>query len=118
MGVKQRLRKSLTGIARNLRKNFTEAERLLWKHLSQRQLEGYKFRRQQPIGPYIVDIVNFEKKIMIEIDGGQHMIEAEKDRVRDKWLKEQGFEVLRLGRGILEKFLSGEYEVDAKPFAP
>jgi len=58
--------------ARKLRKNMTDAERLLWQHLRNRQLGGYKFRRQRPIGPYIVDFVCLEKKLVIEVDGGQH----------------------------------------------
>ena len=82
-------------IARNLRNRFTEAEKLLWRYLRGRQLEGLKFRRQQLIGNYIVDFVCFEKGLVIEVDGGQHAIEIEKDSERDKWLKGQKFEVLR-----------------------
>jgi very-short-patch-repair endonuclease len=58
--------------ARELRKNLTEAERTLWRHLRLRQFDGNKFRRQQPIGKYIVDFVWFEKKLIVEVDGGQH----------------------------------------------
>jgi very-short-patch-repair endonuclease len=65
------VRKNLTDIARKLRKHSTEAEKWLWLKLSKRQLEGHKFRRQQPIGKYVVDFVNYEKKIIIELDGGQ-----------------------------------------------
>jgi very-short-patch-repair endonuclease len=56
--------------ARSLRKNLTEAEKFLWKHLQLRQLGNYKFRRQQPIGKYIVDFFCFEKRLIIEVDGG------------------------------------------------
>ena len=83
MGVN--VRKSLTDIARNLRKHSTEAEKRLWLKLSKRQLEGHKFRRQQPIGKYIVDSVNYEKKIIIELDGSQHAVEKKKDLKRDNW---------------------------------
>jgi very-short-patch-repair endonuclease len=62
--------------ARTLRKKATDAERLLWKHLRMRQLSAYKFRRQQPIGSYIVDFVCLEKKLIIELDGGQHTEQA------------------------------------------
>lgn len=93
MGVS--MRKNLTDKARKLRKRSTEAEKRLWLKLSRRQLEGYKFRRQQPIGKYIVDFVNYEKKIIIELDGGQHAIEKMKDRKRDNWLEQKGFRVLR-----------------------
>jgi very-short-patch-repair endonuclease len=58
--------------ARELRRNPTEAERKLWKHLRLRQIGGYKFRRQQPLGQYIVDFVCLEKKRIVELDGGQH----------------------------------------------
>lgn len=78
-----------------MRKNSTEVEKILWSHLRLNQLEGYKFRRQQPVGRFIVDFVCFEKKVVIELDGGQHMDEHEKDQKRDEWLKSQGFKVLR-----------------------
>ena len=81
--------------ARELRKNPTDAERTLWKHLRLRQAGGHKFRRQQIIGQYIVDFVCLEKRLIIEVDGGQHSEESAYDRQRDKWLAEQGFYVLR-----------------------
>ncbi len=56
--------------ARELRKNLTEAQRTLWRYLRLRQCDGNKFRRQQPIGKYIVDFVCFEKKLIVEVDGG------------------------------------------------
>ncbi len=83
----------LTLTARRLRNNLTEAEKYLWYILRVRNL-GNKFRRQAVIGRYIVDFVCFEKKLIIEVDGGQHA-ESEKDKVRDQWLKGQGFEILR-----------------------
>ncbi len=81
-------------IAKKLRINSTDTEKYLWKYLRGRQLEGFKFRRQHPIGKYIVDFINLERKIIIEVDGGQHL-ENKKDKLRDKWLEEQGYEVLR-----------------------
>ena len=83
------------GIAKTLRKRLTDAEQLLWKHLRAKQIEGLKFRRQEPIGNYIVDFVCYERGIIIEVDGGQHAIEKEKDEERDNWLKREGFKVLR-----------------------
>jgi len=80
--------------AKNLRKNTTDTEKYLWKYLRGNQLEGFKFRRQQPIGKYIIDFVNLERKIIIELDGGQHL-QNKKDKIRDSWLEEQGYEVLR-----------------------
>ena len=81
--------------AKVLRKNFTVTERLLWKYLRVKQMEGCKFRRQEPIGNYIVDFVCQEKLILIEVDGGQHSVEQERDSKRDKWLEGLGYKVLR-----------------------
>lgn len=58
-------------------------------------MEGCKFRRQEPIGSYIIDFVCQEKRIIIEVDGGQHSVERERDRERDNWLEGQGYKVLR-----------------------
>lgn len=80
--------------ARILRSNLTDAERHLWRQLRLGNLSGFKFRRQQPIGPYIVDFVCLPARLIIELDGGQHL-ENLKDRKRDGWLGRQGFRVLR-----------------------
>jgi very-short-patch-repair endonuclease len=81
--------------ARTLRRSSTDAERLLWKHLRMRQLGAYKFRRQHPIGTYIVDFVCLEKMLIVELDGGQHTEQMEYDKKRSKWLRECGYRVLR-----------------------
>ena len=81
--------------AKSLRKNAKKAEALLWNKIRAKQREGAKFRRQQPIGTYIVDFVSFEKHIIIELDGGQHSDQRPKDHLRDKRLTEKGFTVLR-----------------------
>lgn len=81
--------------ARALRKNPTDAERALWNGLRFWQIGGHKFRRQQPIGDYIVDFVCLEKKIIIEVDGGQHAEQEEYDGARDAWLRDKGYSVLR-----------------------
>ncbi|WP_202031852.1 endonuclease domain-containing protein [Paraburkholderia sacchari] len=80
--------------ARLLRKNMTNAEQLLWRHLRAHRLCGEKFRRQHPIGPYIVDFMHFGARLIIEADGGQHNGSAT-DAVRDTWLRSRGFKVLR-----------------------
>src|SRR5512139_2401809 len=85
---------TLTPLAKTLRKNQTEAERLLWRQLRSKGLSGRKFRRQQPIGPFIVDFVCLEKMLIIEVDGGQHA-ENENDQRRDAWLQSEGYRVLR-----------------------
>ncbi len=81
--------------ARALRSNPTEAERALWKHLRVRQIEGHKFRRQQPLGRYIVDFVCLEKRLIVELDGGQHAEQVHSDTNRTAWLEAQGFRVMR-----------------------
>ncbi|MBO9574274.1 MAG: endonuclease domain-containing protein [Sphingobium sp.] len=81
--------------ARELRRNSTEAEKKLWSILRSRQLSGWKFRRQVPIGPYIVDFICHEAHLVIEADGGQHA-ECKSDASRDEWLKREGFWILRL----------------------
>ena len=98
-------------IAKDLRKRSTEAEKLVWYRLRLKQLNGNKFRRQEPIGNYIVDFVCYEKKIVIELDGGQHAIEKRKDDERDGWLKGQGFKVLRFWDNEVLKNIEGVMEV-------
>ena len=86
--------KGLTSIARRLRKHPTNTEQHLWRHLRDRQIEGFKFRRQQAVGRYVVDFLNFEKKVVIELDGGQHALDPG-DKIRDEWLRTEGYRVLR-----------------------
>lgn len=81
--------------ARELRKRSTDAEKKLWRYIRLRQIEGYKFRRQQPIGKYVVDFVCLEKKLVVEIDGGHHSLQSSYDEKRTIWLKSQGYRVLR-----------------------
>ncbi|MEN6585770.1 MAG: endonuclease domain-containing protein [Sulfuricella sp.] len=81
-------------LQRNLRRNLTDAEQLLWKQLRGRQLNGHKFRRQHPFGDFILDFVCLEARLVIEIDGGQHM-GSEHDRPRDERLVKSGFHVVR-----------------------
>ena len=85
----------LDDFAKTLRKRQTDAENRLWKSLRAKRLQGLKFRRQAPIGRYIVDFVCYEKKVIIELDGGQHSEKPEKDQGRDEWFKAEGFRVLR-----------------------
>jgi very-short-patch-repair endonuclease len=80
--------------SKRLRKEMTDVERILWSNLRARRFEKFKFRRQAPIGRYIVDFVCFEQRIIVELDGSQHS-DSDRDVIRDAWLKSQGFEVLR-----------------------
>ena len=74
---------------------MTAAERILWQSLRNRQLGGFKFRRQKPMGPYIVDFVCLEKKIIVEVDGGQHALNVSADTIRGDYLKKRGYKILR-----------------------
>ena len=96
---------------RQLRKNITEAECTLWKYLRLRQFEGHKFRRQQPIGKYIVDFVCFEKRLVVEVDGGQHSEQIDYDLKRSAWLEKQGFRVLRFWDNQVLKEIEGIKEM-------
>ena len=84
-----------TDRARQLRNNMTEAERRLWQRLKRRQLHGVKFRRQQAIGPYIVDFVCLECALVVEVDGAQHAEQEQYDGERTRWLEGRGYRVLR-----------------------
>ena len=96
-----------------LRRNQTDAETLLWRHLRNRQLGGFKFRRQHSFPPYIVDFVCIEKRLVVELDGDQHTRAVEADERRTKFLEQKGFRVIRfwnnelLGNteGVLERIL-------------
>ncbi|MCP4995282.1 MAG: endonuclease domain-containing protein [Gammaproteobacteria bacterium] len=81
--------------SRNLRKNMTDAERMLWAKIRGRQLQGFHFRRQHPIGDYIVDFICLELKLIIELDGSQHMEQQQYDMKRSQWLLKNGFKVIR-----------------------
>ncbi len=93
---------------------MTDAERILWQLLRAGRLAGFKFKRQQPFGRYIVDFVCFEAQLIIELDGGQHQDAVVQDAARDSWLKARGFSVLRFWNneflqnqvGCLERILA------------
>ena len=81
--------------SRELRNNPTDAERLLWRFFRNRQLSGVRFNRQVPIGPFICDFVARTLKLIVELDGGQHAIEAAADARRTKDLAARGYRVIR-----------------------
>src|SRR5438874_2252460 len=90
-----RIRTPLQPLARGLRRTQTDAENRLWYHLRNRQLGGAKFRRQFPIGSYVVDLVCLESRLIVELDGGQHSEQVERDERRTAFLEAQGFRILR-----------------------
>jgi len=83
-------------LARSLRANQTETERFVWHRIRKRQLAGFKFRRQQALGPFIVDFVCLERKLVLELDGEHHAAQVEADARRTAWLMSHGFRVFRL----------------------
>jgi very-short-patch-repair endonuclease/LmbE family N-acetylglucosaminyl deacetylase len=89
--------------ANKLRKNQTPEEELLWKRLKNRRLAEFKFRRQAVIDSLIVDFCCFEKKLVIELDGSQHISNRPADFARDNYLKSQGFKILRIWNGEIKK---------------
>jgi very-short-patch-repair endonuclease len=108
------LKKDILITAKTNRKKLTDTERFLWKYLRSKQLEGFKFKRQQPIKRFIVDFICFEKKVIIELDGGQHALQKDKDLQRDKWFEEQGFTVLRFWDNDVLTNIEGVLEVIRK----
>lgn len=100
--------------ARSFRKNMTDAEQRIWYFLRDRRLNGYKFVREQVIGSFIVDFVCRSKKLIIELDGGQHIENADYDKKRSEFLQKKGYKILRIWNdevfvnidGILEAILN------------
>ena len=98
-----------TLLARRLRKTSTRAEQKLWRYLRSRSLGGFKFVRQEAIGPYIADLACRERRLIIELDGGQHA-DSKHDVVRDQWLKEHGYRVLRFWNNEVLENIEGVWE--------
>jgi len=101
---------------RRLRRNSTDAERKLWNRLRSRAIGGCKFVRQEPIGRYVVDFVCREHRLIIEVDGGQHATDT-RDSVRDKWLRDRNYRVLRFWNNDVIGNIEGVLETiaDALP---
>jgi adenine-specific DNA-methyltransferase len=96
---------SLIRIARSLRKHDSRAEKLLWRWLRDRRFSGYKFRREYPFGPYVLDFFCVEARLNIELDGFQHGLPANRaiDPRRDAWLEARGIKVLRFWNSRLRR---------------
>ena len=99
--------------ARQLRRDMTNAEAMLWRALRGSRLNGVKFRRQVPVGPYIADFLCFQRRLIVELDGAPHDGEERKDRdaTRDQWLREQGYRVLRFPNDLM--LGGGDLVIDA-----
>ncbi len=101
--------KNLKIVARGLRKNMTDAERRIWSKIRRKQLKEFQFYRQKNIGNYIVDFYCPAAKLIVEVDGGQHYSEENivKDEVRDRFLNDLGFRVLRFSNSDVFKNIEG-----------
>ena len=114
-----------TGRARYLRRTLTDTEKRLWYRINNRALGGWKFVRQEPIGPYYADFVCRERKLVVELDGSQHA-ESKHDKVRDAYLGSLGYEVLRFWNdevrgnldGVLTTILAGLGKAAERRSAP
>ncbi len=95
----------LVQVARILRKQDTWAEKLMWSWLRDRRFSRYKFRRQHPYPPYVLDFFSFEAMLNIELDGSQHGVRGQQqsDVERDTWLEARGIKVLRFWNGRLQR---------------
>ena len=96
--------------ALKLRRSLTDVERKLWYHLRAKRFQGFKIRRQVPIGPYIVDFLCEKSKLIIEADGGQHAERAEQDVLRTRWLEAHGYRVIRYWNNEVMQNLAGVLE--------
>ncbi len=92
--------------AKTLRRSLTDQEKKLWGALRDRRLGGFKFRKQQPIGPFIADFVCQERRLIVEVDGSQHA-DSESDARRDAFLEDKGYHVLRVWNNDVTGNLSG-----------
>jgi len=101
---------SLLDNAKALRSHLTDAEQKLCYHLRAHRFMGRKFKRQKPMGRYVVDFVCLEERLIIELDGGQHSESVEYDQMRDSWLRSEGYTVLRFWNNELLNEMEGVLE--------
>jgi very-short-patch-repair endonuclease len=92
---------------RALRRNMTDAERSIWRILRSSQIDGHRFRRQVPFGPYIADFVCHDARLIIEIDGGQHDRSVPDEVKRTRFLQDQGYRILRFWNNEVLSNLEG-----------
>jgi len=102
--------------ARHLRRNQTEAEKALWRFLRRKKSDGFHFRRQCPVGPYIADFLCYSARLVIEVDGGQHGSDEGllHDQKRSEWLNANGFRVIRFWNNDVLANLEGVSEMIEK----
>ena len=99
------LRLKMVEVAREFRKEPTRGEEILWEALRAKKVDGVKFRRQQPVGPFVVDFYAPTLRLVIEIDGPVHEYQQEADRARQEILEQLGLKIVRLSAGEVEHSL-------------
>jgi very-short-patch-repair endonuclease len=102
-----------TARAKTLRNQATPTERLLWTALSNRKVDGYKFSRQIPVGPYFADFLCREARLVVELDGFSHDLNQDYDQRRDAFMKAQGYQLLRFNNADVMNNLEGVVETIA-----
>ena len=108
------LRRKIVEVARQFRKEPTKSEDLLWQELRGKKLEGVKFRRQQPVGPFVVDFYASSLHLVVEVDGEIHKTQQEADRERQNILEQLGLTVLRLSADLVEIDISSSLDLISK----
>jgi very-short-patch-repair endonuclease len=111
----------LTHVAKLLRHEMTDAERVLWREVRAHRFAGFKFKRQEPLGLYVVDFVCYEARLIVELDGGQHANQQEADAERTCWLESRGFRVVRFWNNDVLTNMAGvmqEIERNLTPPSP
>ena len=97
---------------------MTDAERVLWRKVRAHRFAGFKFKRQEPMGLYVVDFVCYEAKLIIELDGGQHAEQQEADAERTRWLESRGFRVVRFWNNDVLANIAGVMQAIEKEITP
>jgi len=117
----KRVKPITTSKARSLRRGMTDVERLLWRAIRGKQVYACRFRRQHPIGPYIADFACIERRLVVELDGGQHQEQNTQDEQRTAYLQSLGWQILRFWNNEVLENLDGvlstiaEHLSDAPP---
>ena len=112
------LRSRMTEIARQLRRESTKSESILWEALRNRQLDGYKFKRQQTIGSFVVDFFCASESLIVEIDGSIHDLQKDLDRQRQEILESLGLRFVRISSDLVETNLQKTLEIIKQALAP
>ncbi len=112
------MKSTLIPVAKTLRTDATDAERALWLRIRAHRLNGLKFKRQEPIGRFVVDFVCHDEKLIIELDGGQHAEQVRADDKRTKFLESRGYRVVRFWNDEVLKNMEGVLETVLRKLSP